>query len=161
MFNAFDPQLLLTEVPDEAALGYLVCGCPMRCRGCHSSDSWDPHAGTPLTLARLAADLARYQGLITCVAFMGGEWQRQHLLDCLRLVRRHGLKTCLYTGLERLDNALMAQLDYLKTGRYIAERGGLDQPGTNQRFIAVATGQCLNHRFRERTYEQPECRTNS
>ncbi|MDO5070638.1 MAG: hypothetical protein Q4D78_10700, partial [Neisseria zoodegmatis] len=60
-----------------------------------------------------------------------------------------GLKTCLYTGLEReeLSDGLLPYLTYLKTGRWIAGLGGLDSPITNQRFTDLRSGAVLNRLF--------------
>ena len=88
--------------------------------------------------------------MLTCVLFMGGEWQPETLLDLLRLVRNEfGLKTCLYTGYERdeLLPTLLPELTFLKTGRWMAELGGLDSRATNQRFVDLRTGEVLNRLF--------------
>ncbi|PSJ47577.1 anaerobic ribonucleoside-triphosphate reductase activating protein [Zobellella endophytica] len=147
MLNAFEPRVVLQEVPGEVSLAWLVTGCPQACPGCHSRDSWDPQAGSPLTLNRLQWWLERYRGLLTCVLFFGGEWDRETLLVLLRHVRRQGLKTCLYSGRERVGQGLIAELDYLKTGPWRAELGGLDSRDTNQRLICLSTGESLNHHF--------------
>lgn len=151
MLNAFEPRVVLQEVPGEVSLAWLVTGCPLACPGCHSRDSWDPQAGSPLTGERLQGWLERYRGLLTCVLFFGGEWDREALLALLRQARRQGLKTCLYTGRERVGRALQAELDYLKTGPWRAELGGLDSRDTNQRLICLSTGESLNHTFWRRS----------
>ena len=84
--------------------------------------------------------------------FMGGEWLPESLECLLVAVTRAGLKTCLYTGLERDEleaqsGCFIPHLTYLKTGRWMAEQGGLDSPATNQRFIHVPSGDVLNHLF--------------
>ncbi len=142
-------QVVWQEVPNETALAFLITGCPLGCKGCHSADSWKVGSGAVLSEEYLAEQLNRYQGLISCVLFMGGEWLPESLLKLLRLVRRQGLNTCLYTGLEQheLAPSLLAELTYLKTGRWIAERGGLSSPTTNQRFIDLRTGENLNPLF--------------
>lgn len=148
MLNAFEPRVVLQEVPGEVSLAWLVTGCPIACDGCHSQHSWNPTAGTPLTEARLKQWLERYAGLVSCVLFFGGEWDRHGLLALLRHCRSQGLKTCLYTGRERVSGLLMAELDYLKTGPWRASLGGLDSPHTNQRLRCLNTGESLNHHFR-------------
>ena len=145
-------QVVWQEVPHEVSLAFLISGCPLRCEGCHSADSWKSGLGEVLTVEYLQGRLKRYQGLISCVLFMGGEWQAAELARLLAAVKTAGLKTCLYTGLEgeelaALSDGLLPQLDYLKTGRWQAERGGLDNPHTNQRLIDLNTGQVLNHLF--------------
>lgn len=142
-------DIVWQEVPNEVSLAFLMSGCPLHCRGCHSSHAWQPSRGKQLDEGYLQARLNQYRGLISCVLFLGGEWQAQQLRLLLRLVQEQGLKTCLYTGLERhqVDAALVAELTYLKTGPWQAERGGLDSAQTNQVFVEVATGNRLNHLF--------------
>ncbi len=63
--------------------------------------------------------------------------------------KKQGLNTCLYSGLEQHEIAetLLHELTYLKTGRWIAERGGLESLTTNQRFTDLRNNQNLNHLF--------------
>jgi len=96
--------------------------------------------------------LKRYRGLISCVLFMGGEWQPEALQKMLGIVTQAGLKACLYTGLEReeleaVSDGILPYLTYLKTGRWQMELGGLDSPTTNQKFIDLRTGEVLNRLF--------------
>jgi anaerobic ribonucleoside-triphosphate reductase activating protein len=135
------------EVPDEISLVYTISGCPLRCPGCHSAELRDPSLGSPLERAGLASTLDRYAGLATCVCFLGGEWQPAALIELLRLARAKGFATCLYSGREGIDDAIASHLDYLKLGPFIAARGGLDRPGTNQRFLDLRRGLDLTHRF--------------
>lgn len=145
-------QIVWQEVPGETSLAFLFSGCPLRCEGCHSADTWKSGLGTELTAEYLAGRLKRYRGLISCVLFMGGEWAPQALEKMLAVSIACGLKTCLYTGLERdelekVSKNLIPNLTYLKTGRWQAERGGLESAATNQRFIDLRSGEVLNHLF--------------
>ena len=149
MFNALPPQICFQEVPNEIALAFTVTGCPLACPGCHSQDTWDPSRGTSLTHELFEKTLLQYQGLISCVLFFGGEWQQQHLIPLLALAQQHGLKTCLYTGKDRVSQRIRAHLDYLKTGRWEAQLGGLDDPRTNQRFWDLNNNNLLNTFFQE------------
>ncbi|MDG6447852.1 anaerobic ribonucleoside-triphosphate reductase activating protein [Glaesserella parasuis] len=144
-------QIVWQEVPNETSLAFLISGCPLGCKGCHSIESWKLGSGQFLSEIYLQQRLAQYQGLISCVLFMGGEWLPELLLQRLQLVRQSGLKTCLYTGLEleQLPQEILAVLDYVKTGRWIAELGGLNCITTNQRFISLQTGEVLNAHFRQ------------
>ena len=124
------------------------CGC----KGCHSADTWKEGIGTELTEEYLKGRLKRYRGLISCVLFMGGEWQPKALQKMLAIVTQEGLKACLYTGLEReeleaVSDGILTYLTYLKTGRWQMELGGLDSPTTNQKFIDLRTGEVLNRLF--------------
>ncbi len=142
-------QIVWQEVPNETALAFFVSGCPLGCKGCHSAELWKGGIGTILTTEYLQQRLAQYRGLISCVLFMGGEWHCEQLASLLQLAQAHGLTTCLYTGLERdeVPAQLLPFLTYLKTGRWIAERGGLNSLTTNQRFTDLRSGENLNHLF--------------
>lgn len=140
-------DIVWQEVPGETSLVYTLTGCPVGCKGCHSVNTWPVGSGTPLLPEYFSARLTQYQGLISCVLFLGGEWQPSALLTLLRLSKAQGLKNCLYTGLEKVPHELRQELDYLKTGPWIAARGGLDNPDTNQQFTHLASGDVLNHRF--------------
>lgn len=142
-------EIVWQEVPGEVSLAFLIAGCPLRCKGCHSADSWKADAGVELTEAYLKSRLQRYAGLIGCVLFLGGEWEPERLLLLLKTVGDAGLKACLYTGLEReeLPQELLPYLTFLKTGRWMEQLGGLNRPGTNQRFVDLRTGRILNYLF--------------
>lgn len=145
--NYSSKQIVWQEVPGEVSLAYTISGCPLRCVGCHSADTWPLGAGYLLTLADFKAELEKYQGLMTCVLFLGGEWHEQMLLELLEIAQKQGLNTCLYTGYEDVSHELKARLTYLKTGPWVRELGGLDSANTNQRFIDLRTNECLNSLF--------------
>ena len=143
------PPLRFTR-EEIVSLAFLLSGCPLRCVGCHSADSWKAGLGEALSVDYLRERLRRYAGLLTCVLFLGGEWQPENLLALLRVARdEFGLKTCLYTGLEwgEVPPMLLPELSFLKTGRWLPERGGLDNPNTNQRFTDLQTGEDLTALF--------------
>ncbi len=150
-------DIVWIEVPGEISLAYQFSGCPIRCKGCHSADSWKVNTGQLLSIDYFRQRLTQYNNLITCVLFMGGEWHPDALLSYLELAKKANLKTCLYTGLdqEQVPTQLLTQLDYLKTGPWIAELGGLDQATTNQRFIDMHTGALLNHLFHKQSVPFP------
>lgn len=147
MLRTLTPQVCFQEVPFEIALGFVCTGCQLGCKGCHSTHIWDADIGEPIDIDSFSHWLTRYEGLITCVVFFGGEWQTHTLLCLFEHALSKGLKTCLYTGLEHVSDVLLSKLTYLKTGPYIQALGGLEQPNTNQRFIDVASGQLLNSYF--------------
>lgn len=144
-FYAFD--VVLQEVPGEVSLCFSITGCPLRCKGCHSSHLWKEGTGTPLTKKLYLNYLDQYQGLASCVLFMGGEWHRSELLDYLNTAIEKGYQTCLYTGKETVDNELKSKCTWLKTGPWLEALGGLDHKDTNQKFIHTQTGELLNYLF--------------
>ena len=146
-FSSF--QVVFQEIPNEISLAFQIVGCPLRCIGCHSSDLWNSHAGNEMNPTHLAALLEKYRNYITCVLFLGGEWDAGALIQQLDQARSAGFKTALYTGLEFLEVApeIMQRLDYLKYGAYVADRGPLSSPDTNQKIINLKTNENLNRYF--------------
>jgi len=80
------------------------------------------------------------------VVFMGGEWTND-LKEMLKYAKASNIKTCLYTGQDNVSPDLKSNLDYLKTGKWIKELGGLNSKTTNQIFQNVKTGEILNYKF--------------
>ncbi|MDD4922340.1 MAG: anaerobic ribonucleoside-triphosphate reductase activating protein [Bacteroidales bacterium] len=144
----YKKEIVLQEVPGEISLCYFICGCPLRCQGCHSAFTWSENTGHALDIKEYLNTLERYRGYISCVLFMGGEWHEEELTVLLQAARIRKLSTCLYTGLEDIPQALKNELTYLKTGPWISKLGGLDSTETNQKFIQLQTGDCLNDTFR-------------
>lgn len=140
-------QIVWQEVPGETSLAFTITGCPLRCKGCHSSAYRSPSTGEPLTQNYLQQRLRNYRGLISCVLFLGGEWQPELLVPLLQLVQTEALHTCLYSGFETVHSSLLPHLTYLKTGAWDATRGGLDNPNTNQRLVDLRTQELLNYKF--------------
>ena len=126
-------SVVFQEVPNEVSLAINISGCPYKCRGCHSQYLWE-YKGNNL-VDDFDSLLAKYDGLITCVCFMGGDQNSCDLIHCLEMAKRQGLKTCLYTGASAIgdvDSRVVELLDYIKIGRYIEDAGGLDSITTNQ-----------------------------
>ncbi len=140
-------QVVLQEIPGEVCLSFLISGCPIGCAGCHSVDSWDAEFGTAINRFVLLEKIEQSRSLITGVLFMGGEWASEFLIPLLQCCREFELKTALYTGLDYCPSELLPYLDFVKTGRWIKELGGLEQPGTNQRLIDLRQSVCLNPLF--------------
>ena len=65
-------DIVFQEIPGEVTLALNLSNCPCHCPGCHS-----PHLaediGEPVDEELLGGLIDRYKGLITCVAFMGGD----------------------------------------------------------------------------------------
>ncbi len=77
------------------------------------------------------------------------------LHEVLRRIHGYGLKTCLYTGCDSIEpfQQMLPVLDYIKLGPYVAERGGLDHPNTNQRFYRVQRGELQDITYSFRRHE--------
>ncbi len=150
-----DCQIVFQEIPNEISLAYQMTGCPLRCLGCHSSDLWKTQSGQELKIESLKRDIEKYKNFISCVLFLGGEWELEELLTLLDYVKSCNLKTALYTGLElnQIDQQLRNKLDYLKYGSYQAELGALTSPLTNQKLVNLKTNENLNHYFIQGGYD--------
>ena len=154
--RVWSPQVVFQEVPNEVALAFTVSGCPLKCEGCHSQDTWSPCSGKPLSNIQFAQYLKQYHKLITCVLFFGGEWCSEQLIEKLKMAKTQGLKTCLYSGFEHLPKRITQHLDFLKTGPWLAQKGGLDNPNTNQRFIDLTSNTDLTYKFQQHNNNQQD-----
>lgn len=143
-----DYDVVLQEVPNEISLSFTITGCKLSCDGCHSPYLWKEGSGEELTKDVFINILNKYKDMISCVLFMGGEWDSENLIKLLTTSKKLGLKTALYTGLEYIDSDIFQNLDYIKFGPWIKELGGLSSETTNQRFININTSENLNHLFR-------------
>ncbi len=147
MFNSLPAQVVMQEVPGEISLLFSITGCDVGCKACHSTELWNEEYGEPLSEERYRAYLNQYRGFVSCILFFGGEWQPKQLSEYLALAKTMGFKTCLYTGRERVAREIHAQLDYLKTGEFDHQVGGLDSPDTNQKFYDLAQNKIINYKF--------------
>ncbi|WP_108807981.1 anaerobic ribonucleoside-triphosphate reductase activating protein [Aquimarina spinulae] len=145
--NFYDFHIVLQEVPGEISICFSISGCPLRCKGCHSPFLWKKGSGEKLTKKKYEGILDRYSGFATCVVFMGGEWHKKELINYLKYAKTKGYETCLYTGLEEVDDKILTQLTWIKTGRWNQSLGGLNSETTNQEFIEVKTNKRLNYLF--------------
>jgi len=146
-FNCLPPSIVFQEVPNEISLCFSITGCKVACKGCHSTELWNENYGTHLSNISFIAWLTKYQNLISCVVFFGGEWQVKALIDKLLIARNFGLKTCLYSGAKYIDISISQYLNFLKTGPWQSALGGLESINTNQVFRDIKTGEKLNHLF--------------
>ena len=144
MLRYKDTNIVLQEIPGEITLVFTITGCSLNCKGCHSPYLWKKGTGDELSDDFIIELINKYKGIISCVLFMGGEWERD-LVNKIKLCNDYGLKTALYTGLnldevESSNKELLSVLSYIKVGRWIEELGGLSSITTNQRLINLKTG---------------------
>ncbi|GGX17900.1 anaerobic ribonucleoside-triphosphate reductase activating protein [Aquimarina muelleri] len=140
-------QIVFQEVPGEISLCFSISGCTIRCKGCHSPYLWKKNSGSLLTVSLFETLLKQYANLATCVLFMGGEWHNEELIVFLKLSKKRNYKTCLYTGEDQVSIELLAELTWIKTGKWNPSLGGLENKKTNQKFIEVKTNKILNYLF--------------
>lgn len=134
--NYYKYDIVFQEIPDEISLAIYFTGCPLQCKGCHSPELWNPKNGSVFTSPVLKSLLQQYEGEISCLLFMGGEWNEKELISFAELAVSLKIKVALYTGreLHQLSSQLISHLTYLKTGPWREELGGLDSPTTNQKI---------------------------
>jgi anaerobic ribonucleoside-triphosphate reductase activating protein len=147
--------ITFAEVPDEICLTYSITGCRNNCRGCHSP--WlREYYGRDL-MEDLASDIEKNSGYITCVCFLGEGNCPSKLADCIQIVKNAGLKVCLYSGADKLEDIAILSypeadgIDYLKIGSYQERLGGLTSPVTNQHMYRMEDGiikEDITHKFK-------------
>lgn len=147
MLKFYSKQVVFQEVPNEISVSFSIAGCPLKCPGCSWKTAISSMIEKELTDEYYCKALREYKNLASCVLFYGGEWDKQDLINKLKIAKSLGYKTCLYTGLifEKVDKDIIQELNYIKTGPYIASLGGLDSPTTNQRLVNLETNEVLNH----------------
>ena len=137
MLKVASYDVVFQEIPGEVTLALNLSNCPCHCPGCHS-----PHLaediGEVLDEELLDGLIAKYAGLITCVAFMGGDAEPSevarlaaHVNHTPYTIHHTPLKTAWYSGRMHLPDG---GFDYVKIGPYIEEFGGLKSEKTNQRL---------------------------
>lgn len=140
MFYSY-PQEVLQEVPGEISLALSISGCPLRCKGCHSTETYKSDFGTELTEDELNRLLKKHKH-ISCVLFYGGEWDFQTLTKMTEIVNKKGLKRALFTGygISFFNREMLNKFDFIKVGKYDESLGGLSSKNTNQQFFKLKNG---------------------
>jgi anaerobic ribonucleoside-triphosphate reductase activating protein len=140
MFYSY-PQETMQEVPGEISLALSISGCPLRCKGCHSTETYDECYGIKLTNDELERLLRKHKHA-SCVLFYGGEWKAERLKELFKIIRKYGLKIALYSGysLHTFEDDFLHDLDFIKTGVYQPHLGGLGSSTTNQKFHTISNG---------------------
>lgn len=147
--NYLQFEITLQEVPGEISLCFSITGCTLHCNDCHSPLLWKKENGALLSIEIFNNILTKYQGFATCVLFMGGEWYEKKLIKLLKIALRKEYKTCLYSGEENISPSILSHLNWIKTGKWDSEKGGLNNQKTNQKFIHVKTNTIHNHLFQK------------
>lgn len=143
MLKYTETQVGFSEVPEEITLCLNISNCPIHCNGCHSMHLWED-IGEELGIETLSSIIVKNTG-ITCVAFMGGDNSPEDIYTLAQWVKNNTkLKTCWYSGNYLRKDFPKEYFDYLKTGPYNAELGGLDKETTNQRFYEIRIKEIKN-----------------
>ena len=157
-----DTQIGFQEFPDEISLLINISNCPFHCSGCHSPELWED-IGTELTFDELNKLIQSNKG-ITCVGFMGGAQNVYHLLNLAIFVKSNfpNLKVGWYTGQSEIPEIIsenLSEFDYIKIGPYDRERGGLDNPNTNQIMYKVIHSENGDNKLENITNKFWKCTT--
>lgn len=143
-------SVTFNEIPKEVSLVFSITGCGGPCKGCHSPFLFDATSGHHLSFDYYCELLDKYEGQVTTVLFLGGEWYLDLLNKMLKEAKNRGFKTGLYSCKEydQVPRKLKYNLTYLKVGPYIIGRGGLDSVITNQRLYQLKpTKKDITHLF--------------
>jgi anaerobic ribonucleoside-triphosphate reductase activating protein len=136
-------DITLIEIPNEISLTILISGCPNRCPDCHSKFAWNKNFGKELNKNTFIEILNKYKKTITCVCFLGGEWD-SNLVELIKISKNYNLRIGLYSGLNNIsdiDKSITSNIDYLKIGEYCKAKGDLSSKNTNQKLYKILNGQ--------------------
>lgn len=141
MLKYTDYDVVFQEIPDEVTLAVNLSCCPNRCVGCHSPQL-QSNIGEPLDESVLEGLMTRYEGLITCICFMGGDGDTNELERLARwIASRNSVCVGWYSGHDLLPQDFdVSSLNYIKLGSYHSEFGSLRHRTTNQRLYKVTAG---------------------
>jgi anaerobic ribonucleoside-triphosphate reductase activating protein len=138
----YNYNIVLQEIPDEISLAIAVHGCQLKCNSC----SYKQLIGKEFefTINDLEKLIIKNKPYITCVLFLGGEWET-NIIKYIKTTHKYKLKTALYTGLElhEINNILLKNFNYIKTGKYNGVP--VSNPLTNQKFFKIINGLAVNH----------------
>ena len=139
--------VVFQEIPNEITLAINITNCPYKCTGCHSDYLWkDIGNYVDDNIDKL---LNKYDGMITCVCFMGGDQGMEDLITLLKMIQGKGIKTGLYTGADDIQQVSSAipYLNYIKIGSYKKNIGGLNCKNTNQIFYENNNGNLVDKTY--------------
>ena len=130
-------SVVFQEVPDEVSLAINISGCPHKCEGCHSEYLW-AYEGNYIS-DDIDELIDKYEALITCVCFMGGDQNLSELICLAEYIHSRGLKVAIYSGIDDIsswgDNIYC--FDYIKIGHYDKMAGPINKKTTNQKMFQI------------------------
>ena len=145
-------DIVLEEIPDKVTLAVEITNCQGSCPGCHSPflklDIGEEL--TPQVVDRLIAD--NYG--VNCFLLLGEGKDLQALLGIAEHLRtaHPELERAVYSGRVQVEPEIYEAFDYVKVGPYVAAKGPLNSPTTNQRLYYH--GEDITGRFWHRGLEE-------
>lgn len=145
-----------------------VAGCPFRCSGCATPEFLETTSGKDVAIAKVKRqiDAAIRDQRITGMSFSGGEpfAQAEAVAEIAKHARQRGLSTLSWSGYtrRRLESvnaprgaaALLAQLDVLIDGLYVANRmEGDPLRGSSNQVIHLLTDKHVPSEFGEQVVD--------
>ena len=131
-----DAVVTFSEIPGEVTLCLNISGCKIQCPDCHSKYLWED-IGEELTTEVLDDLISKNDG-ISCIAIMGGDAHFEQVYSLAEWIKNTtNLKVGWYSGASLRNDLPLKYFDYVKTGPYKKDLGGLDSVTTNQRFYEV------------------------
>jgi len=114
----------------KPSLVIYFCGCPRRCKGCHSPELQDRNSDLCITVSEeefvnvLQYYLDKYKNKINSLVLLGGEplLYTDFLIDTLKILRRNNgnLEVILYTGyiFEEIPEKIKELINFVIDGEY-------------------------------------------
>lgn len=131
-----DTAVTFAEIKDQICLSLNLSRCPHKCIGCHSP-YLQTDCGVELNEQIIERLLNKNRG-ITCVLFMGGDSDKERLIELADYVTLNNILVGWYSGEDHLDlENYKLHFDYIKVGPYINEYGPLNVSSTNQRMYKI------------------------
>lgn len=127
-------DVVMEEIPSKVSLAVEISNCQGNCIGCHSPFLKED-IGEELTLERALALINDNFG-VNCFLLLGEGNDPEALRGLARDLRSAdgNILLALYSGRTAVEDDLFDLFDYVKVGPYIAEKGPLNSPTTNQRL---------------------------
>lgn len=151
-FNVLDIRRGTTVDGPGLRTSIYLAGCRHYCPGCHNPDSWDPAAGTIMTIPEIMAVVEEEDFDVTLT---GGDplFHADKLPLLTKEIKKLGKNIWLYTGYTinrirlspRLRKAI-ADIDTIVEGPFILSLRDPDLPfrgSSNQRIISLGSPQSL------------------
>lgn len=127
-------DVVMEEIPGRVSLAVEISNCQGNCAGCHSPFLKED-IGEQLTLDRALSLIDDNFG-VNCFLLLGEGNDPEALRALARGLRSADghILLALYSGRSVVEDDLYELFDYVKVGPYIAEKGPLNSPTTNQRL---------------------------